>query len=63
VSRSEGSFTPKNERHLPGEVVGVLNAGVHALTASGRMDVSGVAGEEAASFAIVRGEAHADAEV
>jgi hypothetical protein len=56
-------FAAKDERHLPCEVVGILNAGVHALTAGGGMDVGSVAGQEAAVFPIVRCKAHADAEV
>ena len=38
-----------DEGELPGEVEGVLHAGVHALAAGGAVDVGGVAGEEDAA--------------
>ena len=52
-----------DESHFPAEVVGVLDAGVHALAASGGTDVGGGASEESTAFAVAPGEAHPDAEV
>ena len=50
-----------DERQLPGQVVGVLQAGVHALRADRAVDVGGVAEQEAAAVAEARGAAVMDA--
>jgi hypothetical protein len=47
---------------FPGEIDGVLNACVHALSAGRAVDVRGVAGKEAASHPIARHHAFVDAE-
>src|SRR5215472_19579 len=51
-----------DKRQLPGEVVGVLDAGIHPLAAGRRVDMSGVAGNKDAAFAVMFGEPHADPE-
>ena len=50
-------------RQLPGQVEGVLHAGVHALAAGRAVDVGGVAGQEHAALAVVLHLALVDAEV
>src|SRR5690606_29592929 len=51
-----------DEREFPGEVLGVADAGVHALSADGAVDVGGAAGQQDAAAAVVGGQAPVDAE-
>ena len=51
-----------DERELPGEVLGVADPGVHALTAQRAVDVCGIACEQHAAASIRVGERRLDAE-
>ncbi len=62
VEQTRVGGAAQHQRHLPGEVVGVLNAGVHSLPAGGRMDVGGIARDEDVADAVFVGEPHGDAE-
>ena len=42
----------QNQRHLPGKVVSILDAGVQALSASRRMDMRSIAGDENTADAV-----------
>src|ERR1700740_3726739 len=46
-----------DQRQFPGEVVGVLDASVHALSADRAVNVGGIAGEEGVPFPIVVNDA------
>ena len=62
MSRIDAGARPREDGgELPGEVDGVADAGVHALSADGRVDVRGVAEEEDAAAAEVFGDAVMDA--
>ena len=62
VEQARRRRRPDRERELPGEVVGVLDAGVHALGAGGRVDVRGIAGHEDPAGAVAVDEPVADPE-
>ena len=51
----------QQQGELPGEIVGVLDSGVHALAAGRGMDVGRIAGNEHAAAAVGVREPHADA--
>ena len=52
VEERRRSAARDHERELPGQVRRVLEAGVHALSARGAVDVGGVPGDEHAAVAI-----------
>ena len=62
VEQALVSLAAQDERQLPGEVVGVLDAGIHPLPARRRVDMGGVAGDEGRSDPVAGGKPHADAE-
>jgi hypothetical protein len=52
-----------NQGQLPGQVLGVADAGEHALPARRAVDVGRIAGEQDAPAAVVVGQPSVDAEV
>ena len=60
-SSSASRAPPHHQRELPAEVVGVLQAGVHALRADRAVDVRGIAEQETAARAEALGAAVMDA--
>ena len=61
IEQRRAGLTLDDERELPGQVVGILQAGVHALRADRAVDVRGVAEQEAAAVAEARGASVMDA--
>ena len=51
-----------DEGKFPGEVEGILHAGVHALSAGGAVDVGGIAGEHDTAAAVIGNLAFVNAE-
>jgi hypothetical protein len=62
VEECHGSGALEDESEFPREVISVLDAGVHSLTAGRWMDVSGITSDKHAAVAITFRESHADAE-
>src|SRR5262249_59424564 len=52
VEKADIGGATRDERHLPAQVPGVLNPGVHTLRSDGAVDMCGIAGEEHISLAI-----------
>src|SRR6516225_889205 len=61
VQQRVGRATRKNRLQFPGEIDRIADAGIHALSAGGAMDVRGVAEQEGAAFPEVPRHAVVDA--
>src|SRR5262249_18376248 len=62
VKKARISLPAQNDSHLPSQIVGVLDAGIHSLAAGRRMNVGSIACDEHVAHAVLVRKPHRNAE-